>query len=178
MKTSWIKIILPSFLSIYLLVIFKTDYSLVGFWTDVVVSILLCVFCWRLVFSKKFEDKWSDMILKFLTITSSVIVGGIMFLTLLNPFSIDTLKLRSFYFQTVQERTFHAYFKPVGAYSGGQGNFWITESLPFFPIIEKEVHYNRTVHHDFGNDVFDGEMIDNYEEVRRYIGSRIMKKEF
>lgn len=178
MKTSWIKFFLPILLSIYLFIVLKTDYSLVGFWTDVVVSMLLSIICWRLLFIKDEEVKWMSITSNVLIKINSIVIAGLMLLIILNPFSLDTLKLRSFYFQSVQERTFHAYFKPVGAYSGGQGKFWITESQKFFPLIEKEVHYNRTVHHDFGDDVFEGEVIDNYAEVRRYIEHRISKKEF
>ena len=130
LKTSWMKFFLPILLSTYLFIVLKTDYSLVGFWTDVVVSILLWVICWRLLFIKNVEVKWMNRISNVLIIINSIVIGGLMFLTILNPFSLDTLKLRSFYFQSVQERTFHAYFKPVGAYSGGQGNFWITHMVP------------------------------------------------
>jgi hypothetical protein len=93
-----------------------------------------------------------------------------------NPFALDTLKLKSFYFQSVDGKLFNAYFKPVGAYSGGYGNFWITQSPKLFPLVERRVYWERTVHHDFGDDTFDGEPIDNYQVVREYIKDEVINK--
>jgi hypothetical protein len=110
----------------------------------------------------------------------AIFIAGLVFtltaVTLSNPFIIDHLKLRSFYFQKVNGRLFHAYFKPVGAYSGGQGNFWITESPVYFPLIEKRVYYEHAVLHDFNDDNWEGEPIDNYEVVRSYIKDEVIEK--
>ncbi|MFD2521982.1 hypothetical protein [Emticicia soli] len=98
-------------------------------------------------------------------------------LNLVSTFFWDISKLRTFYYQSVDGRLFNAYFKPVGAYSGGYGNFWITETPKYFPLIESRVYFNRTVHHDFSDDIFDGEPIDNYEVVRSYIKEEVIDKQ-
>ena len=91
-----------------------------------------------------------------------------------NPFVIDTLKLRGFYFVQVNDRWYNAYFKPVGAYSGGQGNFWISEVPKYFPVIEHLVYYEHAVHHDFGKDMdFEMHPVDNREVVRTYINREV-----
>lgn len=106
----------------------------------------------------------------------SLIIFGLLGLNFTNPFALDTFKLRSFYYQSVDGRLFNAYFKPVGAYSGGEGNFWITEVPKFFPIIEKRVYYDRTVLWNFNNDTFDGQPVDNYKVVKQYIKDEVIDK--
>jgi hypothetical protein len=76
----------------------------------------------------------------------------------------------------VDGRLFNAYFKPVGAYSGGYGNFWITEMPKWFPIIGRQVYWERAVHHDFGEDIAEGEPVDNYEVVKEYIRNKVIAK--
>ncbi|MFM2268096.1 MAG: hypothetical protein RL757_1537 [Bacteroidota bacterium] len=159
------QIIIAVILVAYLSNISMTDISFTGFWTDLIFVFLLIV-----LFIKTLSNKY----LKYATTTTLLIFALITFLS--NPFLIDTFKVRSFYYQKVNGRWFHAYFKPVGAYSGGYGNFWITESPTFFPIIERPVCYERTVHHDFSDDTSDGQPIDNYEVVRSYIKEEIIKK--
>ena len=44
-------------------------------------------------------------------------------------------------------------------------------------IIEKEVYYDRTVHHDFSDDTFEGKAIDNYHVVKDYIKSEVIDKQ-
>ncbi len=89
-------------------------------------------------------------------------------------FFIDTFKVRSFYLIKTDNRLFNAYFKPVGAYSGGYGNFLITESPKYFPLIENPVYYDRTVHHDFSEDTFDGQPVDNREIIRQIVIEKII----
>jgi len=159
-----------------LLTVLFTDFSLTGFWTDVIFSILLSVFALILVFKNKTYSRWLTWTLRGSNIICSLIVFGLILLNLINPFALDTLKLRSFYFQQVDGRVFNAYFKPVGAYSGGYGNFWISETPKYLPIIEWRVYWDRTVHHDFRADTFDGEPIDNYEVVKSHIKDEVIDK--
>ena len=160
---------------VYLLTVLFTDISLTGFWTDVIFSTLLSMYALRLVFKSKTGQPWT-WTLRITNAICSIIVFGLLGLNLINPFALDTLKLRSFYYQSVDGRLFNAYFKPVGSYSGGYGNFWITETPKFFPIIEWRVYWNRTVHHDFRADTLDGEPIDNYEVVKSYIKDEVIDK--
>jgi hypothetical protein len=170
------QIILTVFFIIYLSTVLLTDISLVGFWTDVVFSILFSMFSLIIVFKNRTTNNWLTILIRTTTVILSVIVFGVMCISLTSPFITDHFKMRSFYFQKVDGRIFNAYFKPVGSYSGGQGNFWITESPVFFPLIETRVYYDRTVHHDFNDDMWDGEPIDNYEVVKSYIKREIIEK--
>ena len=115
--------------------------------------------------------------LRTLTILSSVVVFGLIGLNLINPFAWDTFKMRSFYYVNVDGRLFNAYFKPVGAYAGGEGNFWITETPKYFPTIEIEKFYNRTVLWDFSATEWEGEPIDQNKVVKSYIKDEIIDKE-
>ena len=172
-----IQIITTIFFIGYLLTVLFTDFSLTGFWTDVIFSILLSLFALRLVFKNKTNSQLLTWTLRASTIICSLIVIGLLILNLINPFAADTLKLRSFYFQSVDGRLFNAYFKPVGAYSGGYGNFWITETPKYFPFIEWRVYYDRTVDYDFNDDNWDGQPTDNNEVVRNYIKDEVIDKD-
>jgi hypothetical protein len=166
------QIILTICFAVYLATVLLTDISLTGFWTDVIFSVLLSGVALRLAFRGKLT-----LVLKTINILCSLIVLGLLGLNLINPFARDTFKLRSFYYLPVNGRLFNAYFKPVGAYSGGYGNFWITETPRYFPLIEWRVYWDRTVHHDFNDDTFEGEQIDNYEVVRNYIKDEVVNKQ-
>lgn len=173
----WKQIVLAIFFAAYLAIVLLTDISLTGFWTDVIFTILLAVLSLKFVFKKRANELWVSMALKIINIFSLLIVFGLFRLHLNNPFFLDIFKLRTFYYQSVDSRLFNAYFKPVGAYSGGYGHFWIAETSKYFPLIEFRVYFNRTVHHNFNDDTFDGEPIDNYEVVRNYIKSEVIDKQ-
>lgn len=168
--------ILVAILGLYLATVLFTDFSLVGFWTDIVFSIIFSLIVLRLVFKNKTSKLWLTLTLRITSVFYSLIIFGLLGLNFTNPFVLDTFKLRSFYYQSVDGRLFNAYFKPVGAYSGGEGNFWITEVPKFFPIIEKRVYYDRTVLWNFNNDTFDGQPVDNYKVVKQYIKDEVIDK--
>jgi hypothetical protein len=169
-------ICLTIFSVVYLTTVILTDYSLSGYWTDVLMTILLLVYSvWLLVHGVK-TVRWLKWTLHVTNFCVSLFITWLIWLVVSNPFSIDKLKLRGFYFQAVEGRLFSAYFKPVGSYSGGYGNFWIAEMPRYFPIIERQVYWDRTVHHDFGDDIVDGEKVDNYEVVRSYIREEVIAK--
>jgi hypothetical protein len=170
------QIILAIFFPLYLATVLLTDISLTGFWTDIVFSVILSIVAIRLVFKGKTNRLWLTITTKTINSICALTVFGLFSLSLINPFSWDTLKLRSFYFQSVDGHLFNAYFKPVGAYSGGYGNFWITETPKYFPLIEWSIYWDRTVHHDFSDDTFEGKPIDNYEVVRIYIKDEVIDK--
>ena len=170
------QIVLVIFFGLYLSVLFFTSFSLVGFWTDIIFSVFFTVFLLRIVYKKGTGRSWLTILLKVVAAVYAAVVFGMIALNFTNPFVFDIFKLRSFYYQKVDGRIFHAYFKPVGAYSGGQGSFWITESPVFFPLIENRVYYERAVHHDFNDDTWEGEPIDNYAVVRNYIKDEVIDK--
>lgn len=171
------QLIFTIFFAAYLATVLLTDISLTGFWTDVVFSICLSVFALRLVFKNKTDSFWLTMTLKTTNILCSIIVFGLLGLNLINPFAWDTFKLRSFYYQSVDGRLFNAYFKPVGAYSGGEGNFWITESPKYFPLIEIEKYYEHAILWDFRDTEWEGEPVDQNKIVRSYIKDEIIEKQ-
>ncbi len=148
----------------YLLAITFTGISFTGFWADFIFIVLLLI-----LLIKTLPNQY----LKYIIMTVAFILTLVVFC---NPFLFDTFKMRSFYYQKVNGRVFNAYFKPVGAYAGGYGNFWITESPKFFPIIEREVYYDRTVDYNFNDNTFEGQPVDNYEVVRNYIKSEVIEK--
>jgi hypothetical protein len=170
------QIIYVTILLTYLLVITQTEYSLVGFWTDILFSLVFSLITLIAVFRNKTDDKFLTYFFRAITLISFISIYGFFIYMLTNPFVIDTFKLRSFYYQSVDNRLFNAYFKPVGSYSGGEGNFWITETPKLFPIVEKQVFYDRTVLHDFNDDTFEGEPIDNYKVVEGYIKDEVINK--
>jgi hypothetical protein len=168
-------LILCSALIVYSVMALCTTYSLTGFWTDIVCSISLFVCSLIVTFRHKANTRYLTVALRAISICFFVVV-----LHFLSPFNTiffaDTFKLRSFYFIRVDDRIFNAYFKPVGAYSGGYGNFLVTESPHYFPLIEHPVYYNRTSHHDFSEDTFEGQAIDNKEIIRQIILENILHK--
>jgi hypothetical protein len=101
---------------------------------------------------------------------------GLLGLSLMLPFAWDILKLRSFYYESVDGRLFNAYFRPVGAYSGGEGNFWITESPKYFPLVEISKYYKHAILWDFRATEWEGEPINQHEIVRRYVKEEIIDK--
>lgn len=162
---------------IYLVVIIFTDYSLSGYCTDVILTILLFAYSISSLIRGAKTVGWMKWLLHATSLCVSVFIAWLVWVVVINPFSIDTLKLRGFYFQSVEGRLFSAYFKPVGAYSGGFGNFWITEMPKYFPLLERQVYWDRAVHHDFSDDMVDREPVDNYEIVRRYIREEVIAKQ-
>ena len=170
------QVILTILTAIYLLIVLFTGYSLTGYWTDIIISLVLVTITLIVVFKRKTEKQWKTILLRAIAILCSVVVYGLLGLSLINPFSWDTLKMRSFYFQEVDGRLFNAYFKPVGAYAGGEGNFWITESPIYFPLIEIQKYYDRTVLWNFRVDEWDGQPIDQNGVVKSYIIDEIIEK--
>ena len=160
----------------YLLTLMFTSFSFAGYWTDVAATLILYGYSlWRL-FKSVNVINWLKWVLRIANLSVVVFITWLVYVVISNPFSVDKLKLRGFYFQVVDGRLFNAYFKPVGAYSGGYGNFWIAEMPKWFPIIERQVYWERAVHHDFGEDVAEGEVVDNYEVVKEYIRNEVIAK--
>jgi hypothetical protein len=171
------QIVITVILVTYLLAITLTSFSLTGYWTDAIFTILLLSANWLLSLGSNRKKNQLLTAIKITNYLCSAFVVLILAWWLSNPFFIDNLKIRTFYFQKVDKRLFNAYFKPVGAYSGGYGNFWISETLIYFPMVEKRIYWERTVNHDFGEDTFDGVTIDNYQIVKEYIKEHIIETE-
>ena len=89
---------------------------------------------------------------------------------------MDSTKISSFYWRNEDNRIFNAYFQPVGSYSGGEGNFWISECPFYFPLIEKTVYDEHAIVWDFGMEEFDGKIVDQNKIVRSYIKNEVIEK--
>ena len=171
------QIILTLFTTVYLATVLLTDISLTGYWTDIIFSILLVSIGLLTVFKLKSQKTWLNTSLKTLTIICSVVVYGLVGLNLINPFAWDTFKMKSFYFENVGGRLFNANFKPVGAYAGGEGVFWITESPKLLPFIEIEKYYDGAVLWDFRITEWENNPVDQTEVLKNYILEEVIEKE-
>ncbi|MCU0438684.1 MAG: hypothetical protein MUC49_12305 [Raineya sp.] len=161
------------FFVLYLSIVLCTKFSWTGYWTDVIFSIILVIFALWFISQ---NDLRKSNLLKRINQVCIIIVLGIIGMNIINPLAWDNFKLRSFYFQRVKGRVFNAYFRPVGSYGRGYGWFYICETPKYFPIIEWEVYRDGAVNHDFRDNTFDGQPIDNYEMVRSYIEEEVIKK--
>lgn len=158
-----------AFLLFWAVLIF-TPYSLVGYWTDGLLALAFIIFAIKTIFNTKVANPIVKWVLRVANLASLAITLGFLYFFFSNPFFIDDFKTRTFYYVYENGKLYNAYFKPVGAYSGGYGNFWITEIPLFFPVVENIVYYERAVHHDFGKDMdFEMNPVDNREVVRNYI---------
>ena len=166
--------ILVIFTTTYLLTVWFTDLSLIGYWTDLISSVFLVSTTLLLVFKHKFEEIWVTTTLRTVAVLCSVAVYGFIGLKLINSVVRDTFKTKSFCFQQVEGRLFNAYFRPVGAYAGGEGSFWITESPQYFPLIEVEKFYDGSVLWDFNATVWEGEPVDQKRVVKAYVIDKIL----
>ena len=171
------QIILTLFTTVYLATVLLTDISLTGYWSDIIFSILLVSIGLLTVFKLKSQKTWLNTSLKTLTIICSVVVYGLVGLNLINPFAWDTFKMKSFYFENVNGRLFNANFKPVGAYAGGEGVFWITESPKLLPFIEIEKYCDGAVLWDFRITEWEGDPVDQTEVLKNYILDEVIEKE-
>ncbi len=165
---------LTLFFSLCLTLFLLAGISWIGIWTDVLFSILLSAITLWLVFHSSTGNFRIVFFARMLAIACAMLVAGIMLTYVSNPFRLNVLKARSFLYQRVDGRIFNAYFKPVGSYSGGYGNLLITETPLWFPLIERTVYYQRVVHHDFGDDTFEGQPIDNNALIKQYIRKEIV----
>ena len=172
----YIQIATTTILAAYTAMLFFTDFSLTGFWTDIIFALAFAFFALRLAFKYNSPNFGLTLFIRIVTIVCSLALFSLGALKSNYPYTSDTLKLRSFIFQKVEGRIFNAYFKPVGAYAGGYGNFWITESPKYFPIVERQVYYDRTIDWDFNDETFDGKPVNNKEIVKSYIRSEVLKK--
>lgn len=149
------------------------DISFVGIWTDILFSIILVLTAILITSKYQFEKSWLIATAKGLNMVCSIGMILMLFSFINSPYYWDKLKSRSFCYQSINDHLYHAYFMPVGAYSGGEGNFWITESPQHFPFIEWSVYYERAILHDFSEDTFDGSPIDNEKIARDFIKEKV-----
>lgn len=167
-------------LALFLLVlhpilIFFTPLSFIGFWFDFFMIYFMTFFClWVTILLNK-RGTLKMRVAKIISVVNLCILGLFMNFLQINPYNFDHFKLTSFNFIVLEGRLFHAYFKPVGAYAGGEGQFWITESNLLIPFVEKEVFYDRTCMWDFGNLEFEGYPVNQNKIVETYIKEHVLK---
>ena len=143
-------IILTTFLTGYLLMVFLTPISLTGFWTDIIVLVVLLIFTLREVFIKRIENKIIRVITKIITITYSVIFVGLIGLLLIAPFSLNTFQVQVVDVTSNRCTLNFEYFKPTGLTGCGFGTYWKTTTLRYFPVFEYETYKNNCTLDDWG----------------------------
>ena len=94
------------FFPIYLAMVLLTDYSLTGYWTDVVFSVVFSIYALKLSFKNEIGQLWMIESLIIINVATTLIVYGLLVVNIINPFAWDVFKLRSFYFQQVDGRLF------------------------------------------------------------------------
>ena len=166
-------LIIPMLTSVYLLIIFLTDTSFRGYWTDFFIAVVFVTYNLKKALNSKKVKGSLSLIHRFVSILPAILVYSVLAAYILNPFSWNVFKMKCFYNQEVNGRLFNAYFKPVGANSGGEGIFWITESPKYFPLIETQKYYDNAVLWDFSVQEWEGETVDQNEIVKRYIEQEI-----
>jgi hypothetical protein len=148
-----------------------TEYSLTGFWSDIVFfTILLAILTFSL-FKVKRNSLALLPVYRILSICILILTLAYYGYAITNPFDTrrDTKTLKT---QTVNSRIFHPYFRPVGSWGKGYGSFWITESPGLFPFLEKTVFAEPGTDYNFTEKEFDGTSMD--EIVRAYILEEII----
>lgn len=168
------QIILTLFTTVYLATIILTDLSLTGYWTDLVFSILLVSLGLSIIIKQRTLNTSLSSFFKTLTILCSIVIIGLIAINLIDPFSWNRFKIKSFYYEQVNGRLFNAYFKPVGSYSGGEGIIRISESPKYLPFIEIQKHHDGAVLWDFSRTEWEGEPVDQNEVLRNYILDEII----
>jgi hypothetical protein len=165
-------------IAFYISLLLFTNYSIIGIWSNIIISISALVF--SIIFLvKKIRIKTYPIFIKALLIysISSISTLSIQELSrrnihqLLSPFN-----LTSFYLATVEDNLFNACFLPVGAFSGGEGNLIIYKSLKFLPIIESPVYYKHAVTWDYSLTEWEGVKLNQREIIINTILQGFLKK--
>lgn len=156
---------------VYSMTLLFTNYSLTGFWNDIIFFATLVIIMTFSLYKTKIDNLLLLPTFRILSVCILILTIGYYGYVLMTPFDMrkDTKTLKS---QTVNGRLFHPYFQPVGSWGKGYGSFWITESPKFFPFIEKTVFTEIGTDYDFNDTEFDGTPID--EIVRNYITEDII----
>ena len=142
-------------LTIYLLVLRVTAFSLVGFWTDILFAFFLTALVIRTISKSKKFARPTRVVLRFFAVFTLLFLSsfGVPYL---NPFTWDTFKTRSFLYTKIDGRLFHGYFIPNGAYGSGYGQFCVKESPLFLPIVEADKYYNPVIDYDLSEEDSEG----------------------
>lgn len=163
----------------HVLLLAFTNHSLVGYWTDFWIPLTLIV-CILIILqklkSKKMKPNRLGPILLGL-ISIPYLVLGIQQVRQLGGYQFfNSFKITAFHWIRIDETDYNAYFIRVGAATGGEGNFWITESNSIFPLLEETVYYKHAVLWDFSLEEWDGQAIDQEKIVRNYVETEIIDK--
>ena len=133
-----------------------TDYSVVGTWPDLLlppVVGLVGLFSWRS--AKNVSSEAMRRIHKLSSLPS--IIGGCLpvllaVIMLIPPFTLgflfalEEIKGETRIHRVVSPdgwRLAEAYFRPVGAYSGGNGRIQVRVRYSLFPLVERDVYHLR-----------------------------------
>ena len=147
-----------------------TEFSLVGYKSDVLLpfgAMLALVIAMSTLESGRLKKSSRILVVFFVCMYS---IGGFSGWSQRNVFKVlNVFDVESFCYYSINGELYHGYFEPVGASSGGEGNFWITKSPTGFPILELEIYNEHAILWNFSSDEFDGRNVDQNEIMRQTI---------
>lgn len=151
-----------------------TDYSLTGFWTDIIFYFTLSLLFLFFSYTNGSLNKLSVITYKVLSTTLLIITICYAIIFLNNFKNWQIFKVVSLRTQNLKDRTFHPYFSPVGSWGRGYGKFWISESPKYFPLIEKTVYFEAATDYDMKSLYFEETPIE--EIIKTTIENSILEK--
>ena len=148
-----------------------THYSFVGYSFDIVLPILLIVPLFILLYKNETMRRTKNILsLYTIILITSYVAVGVNSIANIGMFSaLNSFDVSGFYYYKVDNNFYNGYFEPVGAYSGGEGNIWISKTPLFFPIIEKTVYQEHAVMWDYSTPEFDGQKVDQRKIMKQTI---------
>ena len=90
--------------------------------------------------------------------------------------TLNSLDVVGFHYYKIDNNFYNGYFEPVGAYSGGEGNIWISKTPFIFPMIEKTVYHEHAVMWDYSLAEFEDEKVDQNNIMRQTILDELTNK--
>lgn len=135
----------------YVLVLKFTPFSFTGFFTDFVVLIGLLVYLHLLTFAIHGQT----VLVKAGKLIARIIIGfSFLFLLalIIMPFGLNFLKSKLIDYKVKGHFIEIEYHRPVGAWGCGNGVYWQTKTLKYFPIIEYNTKYESCTHRFISED--------------------------
>lgn len=158
---------------IYLLLIFYSQFSLAGFWSDIYFTLILILFSIIFVFKRNQLDKWFSRTCKTIQIGCLGVCAYFIISNLNNSVFWGRTETKTFSNITIQNQTYNAYFHPVKLFTGGYGNVSVTRKLSFLPIFEYDVCLIKGIKYDLSEDVYEGYKLDHTIVLKELISEKL-----
>lgn len=148
----WLFTVFTIFNPLYLILWTYTSYSVTGYKTEFYFIGILLIISVVTAFTTLSNIKWLNIFTRSIHGCCIIIILLIYASQFLNPFRASELKaMRTFTISDMDNHTYKAYFRPVGAYGRGMGAFWITRTTDHLHIFEWEVYFDPSTDEDLGN---------------------------